>query len=58
MTETGGYLSHGAIVAREFGIPAVVNLPGIMEAVADGDPLEVDGRRGTVRRVSDTGSAR
>lgn len=27
--ETGGYLSHGAIVAREFGIPAVVNLPGI-----------------------------
>jgi pyruvate,water dikinase len=58
VTETGGYLSHGAIVAREFGIPAVVNLPGIMEAVADGDPLEVDGRRGTVRRVSDTGSAR
>jgi len=56
--ESGGYLSHGAIVAREFGIPAVVNLPGIMDAVANGVPLEVDGRRGTVRRVSDAGSAR
>ncbi|MFZ2853594.1 MAG: PEP-utilizing enzyme, partial [Rhodocyclaceae bacterium] len=50
--ETGGYLSHGAIVAREFGIPAVVNLPGILAALADGEPLAVDGGRGTVRRIS------
>ena len=50
--ETGGYLSHGAIVAREFGIPAVVNLPGILATVSDGDTLEVDGGRGTVRRVA------
>lgn len=50
--ETGGYLSHGAIVAREFGIPAVVNLPGILASVADGELVEVDGGRGTVRRVS------
>ncbi|MGH8683910.1 MAG: PEP-utilizing enzyme, partial [Nitrosospira sp.] len=28
--ETGGYLSHGAIVAREFAVPAVVNIPGIL----------------------------
>jgi pyruvate,water dikinase len=48
--ETGGYVSHGAIVAREFGIPAVVNLPGILHEVRDGDLLEVDGNRGTVRR--------
>lgn len=53
--ETGGYLSHGAIVAREFGIPAVVNLPGILAAVASGEALEVDGGRGTVRHVSDAG---
>lgn len=46
--ETGGYLSHGAIVAREFGIPAVVNLPGILEALADGARLRVDGTRGEV----------
>jgi pyruvate,water dikinase len=49
--ETGGYLSHGAIVAREFGIPAVVNLPGILQALQDGDRVEVDGGKGTVRRV-------
>jgi pyruvate,water dikinase len=47
--ETGGYLSHGAIVAREFAIPAVVNLPGVLARVRDGDLLEVDGRCGQVR---------
>jgi pyruvate,water dikinase len=51
--ETGGYLSHGAIVAREFGIPAVVNLPGILAALPEGATVEVDGRRGTVRKISD-----
>lgn len=50
--ETGGYLSHGAIVAREFGIPAVVNLPGILRAVQSGELLEVDANRGVVRRRS------
>jgi pyruvate,water dikinase len=49
--ETGGYLSHGAIVAREFGIPAVVNLPGILEQLRDGDRLVVDGVQGTVQRL-------
>ncbi len=50
--EMGGYLSHGAIVAREFGIPAVVNLPGILDQVRSGDVLEVDGNRGIVRRLA------
>ena len=49
--ETGGYLSHGAIVAREFGIPAVVNLPGILGQLSDGERVEVDGSRGTVSRL-------
>jgi pyruvate,water dikinase len=49
--ETGGYLSHGAIVAREFGIPAVVNMPGILQQIRDGDQLAVDGTRGTVQRL-------
>lgn len=48
--ETGGYLSHGAIVAREFGIPAVVNLPGILQQIKDGDLLVVDGANGRVQR--------
>ena len=48
VVETGGYLSHGAIVAREFALPAVVNLPGIVDALRDGDEVVVDGLRGEV----------
>lgn len=48
VVENGGYLSHGAIVAREFGIPAVVNLPGIRSQVRDGQMMIVDGDQGTV----------
>lgn len=50
--ETGGYLSHGAIVAREFGLPAVVNIPGIMNSLTDGTEVIVDGSSGTVRIIS------
>ncbi len=46
--EIGGYLSHGAIVAREYGIPAVVNIPGLLKQVRDGDRLLVDGDAGRV----------
>jgi pyruvate,water dikinase len=55
--ETGGYLSHGAIVAREFAIPAVVNLPGVLATVRDGDLLEVDGGSGRVRIIEADGAA-
>ncbi|SEI38381.1 PEP/pyruvate-binding domain-containing protein [Achromobacter sp. NFACC18-2] len=51
--EAGGYLSHAAIVAREFGVPAVVNVQGILQGVATGDMLAVDAVRGVVRRVPD-----
>ncbi|VVB56390.1 Phosphoenolpyruvate synthase [uncultured archaeon] len=49
--EVGGYLSHGAIVAREYGIPAVVNVPGVMKAIKDGEQLTVDGDEGKVYRL-------
>jgi phosphohistidine swiveling domain-containing protein len=48
--ETGGYLSHGAIVAREYGLPAVVNIPGIVDLIVDGETLTVDGDAATVGR--------
>ncbi len=51
VVETGGYLSHGAIVAREFALPAVVNLPGILDCLQDGEEIEVDGMLGEVRRL-------
>jgi len=49
--EIGGYLSHGAIVAREYGIPAVVNVPGVMKSLKDGEQLMVDGDEGKVYRT-------
>ncbi|WP_433876608.1 PEP/pyruvate-binding domain-containing protein [Sinomonas atrocyanea] len=47
--EMGGSNSHGAVVAREYGIPAVVGVPGATERIATGDRIEVDGGAGTVR---------
>jgi len=46
--ETGGFLSHGAIVAREYGIPAVINIPGMMRMVKDRQLITVDGDEGKV----------
>ncbi len=48
VAEVGGVLSHAAIVARELGVPAVVNVAGVTRAVRDGDMIEVDGGRGEV----------
>jgi len=46
--ETGGFLSHGAIVAREYGIPAVVNIPGVIRVIKEGWKVDVDGDEGKV----------
>lgn len=46
--ELGGVLSHGAVVAREYGLPAVVNLEGVTRRLRDGDEVTVDGSRGIV----------
>ena len=48
VTEIGGVLSHGAIVAREFGIPAVVNVQQATQQIHTGDLLRVDGANGQV----------
>jgi pyruvate,water dikinase len=49
VTDTGGILSHSAIVAREYGIPAVVGANVATATIRDGDVVEVDGDAGTVR---------
>jgi phosphoenolpyruvate synthase/pyruvate phosphate dikinase len=46
--ETGGVLSHGAILAREFGLPAVAGLPGACQTLQTGQFVRVDGSNGTV----------
>lgn len=47
--EIGGPLQHGGIIAREYGIPCVSGLIGIMDIIKDGDLVEVDGDNGIVR---------
>ena len=51
VTEIGGALCHAAVVAREFGVPCVVATGGVLSTLIDGEPLEVDGSAGTVRRL-------
>ncbi len=46
--EMGGANSHGAVVAREYGIPAVVGVPGATEAIITGAEVTVDGASGVV----------
>jgi len=55
VTELGGPLSHAAIVAREYGVPAVVSVDGATRALRTGDRVRVDGDRGIVEilRVPD-----
>lgn len=50
--DAGGQLSHGAIVARELGIPALVNVTDATRTIATGDTLELDATNGVVRIVA------
>jgi pyruvate,water dikinase len=52
VTDIGGRLSHGAIVAREYGIPAVVNVREATSTIVSGQQIRVDGVRGTVEILS------
>jgi phosphohistidine swiveling domain-containing protein len=49
VVDMGGVLSHGSIVAREYGIPAVVNVGPATQIIRTGQTLEVDGDQGIVR---------
>ncbi|MGB2861993.1 MAG: PEP/pyruvate-binding domain-containing protein, partial [Sedimentisphaerales bacterium] len=49
--DEGGVISHGSIVAREYGIPAVVNVGSATRIIKTGQTIQVDGNRGVVRIV-------
>jgi len=52
VTEVGGFLSHGATVAREYGVPAVVNVKGATAQIHTGDFIRVDGTGGRITLCS------
>jgi len=56
VTERGGLLSHAAVIAREYGIPAVLGVRGATEHIRTGDLVSVDGTQGTVRVQSGDGA--
>lgn len=51
VTEIGSILAHGSIVAREYGIPAVMGLGNATQKIKDGQMITVDGNAGVVRIV-------
>jgi phosphoenolpyruvate synthase/pyruvate phosphate dikinase len=56
--EVGGIVSHGAVVAREYGLPAVIGVKYATRILRDGEILEVDGTAGEVRRESEKSEVR
>ncbi|HYO57814.1 PEP-utilizing enzyme, partial [Archangium sp.] len=52
VTEVGGLMTHGSVVAREYGIPAVVSVAGATQRIRTGQRIRVDGTRGFVELLS------
>lgn len=53
ITEIGSPLSHGAVVAREYGIPAVVGMNGAVSNLQTGELILLDAHKGSVRRINE-----
>ena len=47
----GSSLSHGAVVAREYGLPTIVNVKGATQVLKDGDRIVMDASRGRISRI-------
>src|SRR6266850_2125309 len=54
VTEVGGMMTHGAVVAREYGIPAVVSVASAVERIKTGQRIRVDGTRGFVQILQES----
>lgn len=48
MTEVGGMMTHGAVVAREYGLPAVLSVENATKLIKDGQRIRVNGAEGYV----------
>lgn len=56
IVETGGDLSHGSIILREIGLPAVTNVNGVARVIQTGDQIVLRASNGTVERIPATKS--
>ncbi len=52
VTEIGSSLSHGAVVAREYGLPTIVNVKGATKVLKNGDHIVMDASRGRITKVA------
>jgi pyruvate,water dikinase len=53
VTEVGGLMTHGAVIAREYGLPAVVGVVGATQLIRDGQRVRVNGTDGYVELLGD-----
>lgn len=53
VTELGGLISHGAVVAREYGLPAIVGASNATDIIPDGEQIFMDAMAGTITCVKD-----
>lgn len=51
VTEVGGLMTHGSVVAREYGIPAVVGVDDATKSIKDGQRIRVDGSQGIIEII-------
>jgi pyruvate,water dikinase len=56
IVERGSTLSHSAVVARELGIPAIVNIPGLTKIIQNGERIRMDGSSGIIERLNGGGN--
>ncbi|MEX1019625.1 MAG: PEP-utilizing enzyme, partial [Litorilinea sp.] len=49
--EVGGLMTHGSVVAREYGIPAVVGVDRATERLQTGDTVRIDGTQGRIIKI-------
>lgn len=51
VTEVGGLMTHGAVIAREYGLPAVVGVENATKLISDGQQIRVNGTEGYVELI-------
>jgi len=52
VVEMGGILSHGAIIAREYGLPAIANVRGVTQLLKNGERVAMDATAGEIKQLT------